>query len=122
MTHKNGKNKSDKNGALASLKSELALPRMSKSAKMAQRYLDTTRTPDRPSISMAGTVEKIIPEQNPSQPEKADISIKEACQPGQSLRIENTLTDENGDEVRLERGTHVDVTVTDETTPAKRNS
>jgi hypothetical protein len=90
ITHKKGKNKSDKNGALASL--------------------------------MSGTAEKIIPDRNPSQPEKADISIEHARQPGQSLRIENSLMDENGDEVRLERGTHVDVTVTDETTPAKRNS
>jgi hypothetical protein len=31
---------------------------------------------------------------------------------GQDLRIENTLTDEHGDDVKLKKGTHVDVTVT----------
>lgn len=122
MSHKNGKNKSDKNGALASLKSELALPRIAKSAKIAQLNLDITRTPEPPSISMSGTVEKIIAEQSPSQPEKADISIEEAHQPSQSLCVENTLTDENGDEVRLKRGAHVDITVTDQTKPEKRYS
>jgi len=30
----------------------------------------------------------------------------------QDLRIENTLTDENGDDVKLKKGAHVDVTVT----------
>ena len=27
------------------------------------------------------------------------------------LRIENSLTDENGDDVRLKKGAHIDVTV-----------
>jgi hypothetical protein len=122
MSHKNAKNKSDKNGALASLTSEMARPRIAKSAKIAELNLDVTRVPEQPSTSMPGTVEKIIPERNPSQPEKADISIAEGHQPGQSLRIESMLTDENGDEVRLKKGAHVDITVTDQTKAAKRNS
>jgi hypothetical protein len=121
MPHKNDKTRSDKKGVLASLKSEMAMPRMSKSAKIAQRNFDITRVPEPPKVSMFGTVEKIIPERNPSQSERADISIEEAQPPSQSLRIENMLTDENGDEVRLKKGAHVDITITDET-QARRNS
>jgi hypothetical protein len=122
MSHKNGKNTSDRNAALASLKSEMAWPRIAKSAKIAERNLDTTRVPEQPSASMSGRVDKIIPEQNPSQPERVDISIEQGHQPSQFLRVENSLTDENGDEVRLKKGAHVDITVTDETKAAKRNS
>jgi hypothetical protein len=121
MSHKNGKTTSDKNAALASLKSEMARPRIAKSAKIAERSLDITRVPEQPSTSMSGTVDKIIPERNPSQPETADISIEKGHQPSQSLRVENTLTDENGDEVRLKKGAQVDITVTAETKAAKRN-
>jgi hypothetical protein len=121
MSHKKSQNKSAKNGALAGLQSELALPRMARSAKIAELHRDTTRIPERPSISMSGTVERIIPERNQSHPEKADISIAEAHQ-SSHFRIENTLTDEHGDEIRLKTGAHVDVTVTDESTPPKRSS
>jgi hypothetical protein len=115
MSHKNDRNKSYKNSALASLKRELAMPRISKSAKIAERNLDTTRLSESPRTWMSGTVEKIIPKQNPGQPERADISVEEVELPSQSLLIENTLIDENGDEVRLKKGTRVDIMVTDET-------
>jgi hypothetical protein len=46
-------------------------------------------------------------------PEKAQISI--AGDYGyRDLRIENSLTDEHGDEVKLKKGAHVEVTVTAE--------
>ncbi len=61
---------------------------------------------------MPGTVDKIIPASSPSQPEKAQISVDGADQGYQDLRIENTLTDEHGDDVRLKKGAHVEVTVT----------
>jgi hypothetical protein len=60
---------------LADLKKELTKPRMARSAKIAELNLEITGIPKRPSIAMPGTVEKIIPAQNPGQPEKADISI-----------------------------------------------
>ena len=59
---------------------------------------------------MPGTVDKIIPILDPNQPEKAQIVVKGAGD--RDLRIENTLIDENGDEVRLKKGAHVEVTVT----------
>jgi hypothetical protein len=67
---------------------------------------------------MRGTVDKIIPSPRPSQPEKAQIAIDGADSQYRDLRIENSLTDEHGDDVRLKKGTHVEVTVTAE---PKRN-
>ena len=63
---------------------------------------------------MAGTVHKIIPPLRPSQPEKAQIAVDGAHGPHRDLRIENTLLDENGDDVKLKKGAHVEVTVTSE--------
>ncbi len=91
----------------------MARPRMTKSARIeAERNLDTTRTPEQPSVTMPGTVDKIIPSVLPSQPEKAQIAVEGADRRYRDLRIENTLTDENGDDARLRKGAHVKVTVT----------
>jgi hypothetical protein len=53
---------------------------------------------------MPGTVDKIIPSRRPNDADHGYLD----------LRIENTLTDENGDDVRLNKGAHVEVTVTAE--------
>ncbi len=90
----------------------MAKPRMAKSARIAERNVDTTRIPERPSVTMPGTVDKIIPSVLPSQPEKAQIAVEGADRQYRNLRIENTLTDENGDDARLKRGARVEVTVT----------
>jgi hypothetical protein len=121
MRHRNGTRKSA-GATLVDLKKEFAKPRMAKSAKILQMNLENTRVPEHPRITIPGTVEKIIPAENPGQPEKADISIDEAPQANQAFRIENSLTDANGDEVGLKKGAHVDITVTDETPPRKRDS
>jgi hypothetical protein len=60
---------------------------------------------------MVGTVDKIIPSPRPRQPENARIAVHGPVRRNQDLRIENTLTDENGDEVKLKKGAHVNVTV-----------
>ena len=93
-----------------SVEKEMAQPRMARSARIAERNLDTTRVPDQPSTTMPGTVDKIIP-RRPSRPEKAQIAIDRADHRHRDLRIENSLTDENGDEVKLKKGAHVEVTV-----------
>jgi hypothetical protein len=56
----------------------------------------------------------------PNEPEKAQISVEGADTLYREIRIENSLTDKNGDEVRLNEGAEVDVTVEadkEETTP-----
>jgi hypothetical protein len=92
----------------------MAKPRMARSARIAELNLDTARISEQPSVSMPGTVAKIIPSPRPSQPEKAQIAVGEADHGYQDLRIENTLTDEHGDDVSLTKGAHVQVTVTAE--------
>ena len=96
----------------ASVKNEMAQPRMAKSARITALNLDTARIPEPPATTMSGTVDKIIPPRRPSQPEKAQIAVDRADQGHRKLRIENTLTDEHGDDVRLKKGAYVEVTVT----------
>lgn len=63
---------------------------------------------------MAGTVKKIIPSPGPSQPEKVQIDVDGADQRHRDLRFENALTDEHGDDVKLKKGAHFEVTVTED--------
>jgi hypothetical protein len=90
---------------------EMAKPRMARSAKIAELNLDPARIPGQPSTTMPGTVDRIIPSPVPSQPEKAQIAVDGADPGYRDLRIENTLTDEHGDDVKLKKGAHVEVTV-----------
>jgi hypothetical protein len=66
---------------------------------------------DKPSTTLAAVVEKIIPSPSPNVPEKAQIAVEGADHLYRELRIENTLTDENGDKVRLRKGAEVEVTI-----------
>ena len=113
MLHKKAKKKSA-NTIPASLKKEMAKPRMARSAKIAGLKLDASRIPEQPSATMPGKVDKIIPSRRPSKPEKAQIAVRGPDRRKQDLRIENTLTDEHGDDVKLKKGAHVDVTVTED--------
>ena len=101
--------KESDNATRASIKKEMAKPRMAKSVRIAELNLDAERT-NQARTTVPGTVDKIIPILDPNQPEKAQIVVKGAGD--RDLRIENTLIDENGDEVRLKKGAHVEVTVT----------
>ncbi|MFZ1928693.1 MAG: hypothetical protein WBW36_00805 [Candidatus Sulfotelmatobacter sp.] len=66
---------------------------------------------DRPSVKLPGTVEKIIKPSEPGEPEKAQISIEGADDLYREIRIENSLTAKNGDQVGLKQGAEVDVTL-----------
>jgi hypothetical protein len=96
----------------ADIKKEMAKPRMARSARIAELNLDTARNPDQPSTTMPGTVKKIILSPRANLPEKAQITIAGNPRPYRELRIENTLTDEHGDDVRLKKGAHVEITIT----------
>ena len=65
----------------------------------------------KPSVTLPGRVEKVIEARRPSEPEKAQISVEGADVLYKEIRIENSLTDKNGEEVRLKPGAEVDVTV-----------
>ena len=98
MPHTNNHKESD-NMIRASVKKEMAEPRIAKSA----------RIPEQPSITMPGTVAKIIPP-CAGHPEKAQITFGRAG--NRHIDIKNALTDKNGVNVKLKKGSHVEVTVT----------
>jgi hypothetical protein len=62
-------------------------------------------------VTLPGKVEHIIKSTHPSEPEKAQIAVEGADDLYKEIRIENTLTDENGRTVRLKKGAEVEVTV-----------
>jgi hypothetical protein len=110
MRHKKAKRKPlDAAGML--VKNEMARPRMAKSARIMERNLEAGRTPEPPSTIMPGKVAKIIPSRSRKQPEKAQIAVDRAAPRYRNLRIENSLTNEHGDEVKLKKGARVEVTV-----------
>ena len=113
MRHKKIKEEPD-HTTRVSVEKEMAKPRIARSARIAELNLDTARIADQPSTTMPGNVDKLIPAVGASQPEKAQIAVDGADQGYRDLRIENTLTDEHGDDVKLKKGAHVEVTVTAE--------
>ena len=111
MLHKESKKESG-NATRASVKKEMAKPHMAKSARIMELNLDTARISEQSSATMPGTVDKSIPSPRPSRPEKAQIAVEGADRRYRNPRIDNTFTDENGDDVRLTKGAHVEITVT----------
>jgi hypothetical protein len=74
----------------------------------------------KPNAILPGTVEKIIKSPFPSVPEKAQITVEGGDHLYREIRIDNTLTNDKGEEVSLKQGAHVEVTVeaeADATTP-----
>ena len=66
---------------------------------------------EKSSATVPGTVEKIMKSPFPGEPERAQILIEGADHSYQEIRIENTLIDENNEEVHLKPGAKVRVTV-----------
>jgi hypothetical protein len=76
--------------------------------------------PETASVTLPGTVEKVIKSPDPSEPDKAQIVVEGADELYREIRIDNALQNEKGEEVALKPGTDVDVTVEapgDATTP-----
>ena len=68
---------------------------------------------------LRGIVQQVLRLLVSSEPEKAQISIEDGDELYREIRIENVLTNENGEKVRLKLGADVDVVVeadTDATT------
>jgi hypothetical protein len=89
----------------ASIKKEMAKPRMAKSVR-------TARVPGPARTTPLGTVDKIIASLRTTQPEKAQIAVDGADDQYRDRRIENILTDGKGNEVSPEKGARVEFTVT----------
>ena len=74
-----------------------------------QRF--TVQMPDseNPSITLPGTVEKIIKPAFPGDPERAQISVEGGDHLYRELRIENSMTNPEGQTVSLKEGAEVNV-------------
>jgi len=58
---------------------------------------------------LRGKVEKVIKPAYPAEPEKAQITVEDADHLYREIRVENVLTDENGEKATLKPGAKVDV-------------
>ena len=58
---------------------------------------------------LRGKVQKVLKPIVPLELEKAQISVDEADELYREIRVENVLTDENREKVRLKSGAEVDV-------------
>ena len=58
---------------------------------------------------LRGKVQKVLKPILPLEPENAQISVDEADELYREIRVENVLTDENREKVRLKSGAEVDV-------------
>ena len=96
----------------SSVRKEMAKPRMARSARIAELNLNTARIPGESTVTLPGTVEKIILSPRLGRPEKAQITLDGPRYSHRNLRFANILTDENGDDVKLKKGAHVEITVT----------
>jgi hypothetical protein len=66
---------------------------------------------EKASVTLSGTVEKIIPPLHPDAPEKAQIAVEGAEDLYREIRVDNTFKDATGEEVSLKLGSEVDVTI-----------
>jgi hypothetical protein len=65
----------------------------------------------KPSTTKPGVVEKIIKPRIPDEPEKAQIAVEGADDLYRQIRIENTMTNADGETVGLKEGAPVDVVI-----------
>jgi hypothetical protein len=63
---------------------------------------------EKASVTLPGTVEKIIAPSHSGANEKAQIAVEGASDLYREIRIDNSLTDENGEKVRLKEGAEVE--------------
>ena len=78
---------------------------------MSDKLQKTEENSEKPSVTLPGTVEKIIPEVPNVRPEKAQIAVEGAEELYKEIRVENNLTDENGKPVALKPGAEVEITI-----------
>jgi hypothetical protein len=78
---------------------------------MIDKTKEENPTDQKVSVTLPGTVEKIIPALVPSEPEKAQIAVHGAEELYREIRVENTLQDEAGNTVSLKKGAEVEVTI-----------
>jgi hypothetical protein len=82
---------------------------------MATKPKDDSDHPEEKStVTLPGTVEKIIPSVDSSEPDKAQIAVEGAEPLYKEIRIDNALQNNDGEKVSLKPGADVEVTITAE--------
>lgn len=79
-------------------------------------------TPEKATVTLEGTVEKIIPAMGTHVAEKAQIAVHGGEELYKEIRVENELQDADGNPVALKVGAAVEVTIAappEHTTPKK---
>jgi len=66
---------------------------------------------DKAAKTLPGTVEKVIKPFVPGQPEKVQIGLETEEHLYREIRVENTLTNADGEKVALKEGAEVEVTI-----------
>ncbi len=84
---------------------------MSDTSKDPKSEKNENRKSEKPAVTLPGTVEKIIPPLGAHEPEKAQIAVEGAEELYREIRVENTLQDAQGNDVRLIKGAQVEVTI-----------
>jgi hypothetical protein len=77
----------------------------------ADRMAMNTKKEEKVTVTLPGVVEKIIPPIVPSVPERAQIKVQQADHLYKELRIDNALTDTDGNKVGLKVGAEVDLKI-----------
>lgn len=80
-------------------------------AKLVAKVHQLDEQLDQPSATLSGTVEKIIKPLVSNEPEKAQIAVEQADHLYKEIRIENTLTDADGEQVQLKPGAAVNIVI-----------
>ena len=78
---------------------------------MNQEPPSAENTQEKATVTLPGTVEKIIRPVVPQDPEKAQIAVEGADHLYREIRVENELQDVNGQPVKLKEGAKVEVTI-----------
>jgi hypothetical protein len=74
-------------------------------------YKGESDSAEKPTKTLRGTVEKIIPGIGNVVPERAQIRVDGAEELYQEIRIENALQDDGGNQVSLKKDADVEVTI-----------
>jgi hypothetical protein len=79
---------------------------------MPQKFKESKKSENRkPTVTLTGKVEKIIPALHPAEPEKIQIAVDGAEDLYREIRVENKLQNKDGKTVSLKKGADVDVTI-----------
>ncbi|HEY6128887.1 MAG TPA: hypothetical protein VIW23_11960 [Candidatus Acidoferrum sp.] len=82
-----------------------------KSSKEEDKEKDEKDSSEKATVTLPGTVEKIIPAIGNLVPERAQINIEGGEELYREIRVDNQLKDADGNPVSLKTGAEVDVKI-----------